>query len=105
MKKASPLLQECQPVDLTAFSNINTGTASAHQRLRLLAALSRYAFTTLDARRDLNVMAPAPRIFELRHNFGHNIQTTSVWQTDDQGNRHRVALYTLHAGKWKEGKQ
>jgi hypothetical protein len=105
MKKASPLLQEYKPVDLTAFASINSGTASSHQRQRLMAALSRHSFTTLDARRGLNVMSPAPRIYELRHIFGHNIQTTWVWQADEQDNIHYLALYTLHAGKWKGGKQ
>lgn len=57
-------------------SPINTkdiGTDS--QRLRLLAALRVQPINTLQARRDLNVLAPAVRIFELKAH-GHDIHTT-----------------------------
>lgn len=70
-------------------------TSAEHQRNRLLERLMEGAVTTIEARRDLNVMMPAARIKELR-NAGHNIQTQRITMADDQGNKHsRVALYYL----------
>lgn len=49
--------------------------------------------TTTDARKVLDVLMPATRIFELRE-AGHNIVTH--WKTVDTGKgRHRVAEYVL----------
>ena len=68
--------------------------AASAQRARLLDALRRESFTTLEARRLFDVMHPAARIMELRRQ-GFNIVT--VWTTDTtpEGNAHRVARYLL----------
>lgn len=52
-------------------------------------------FTTIDSRKLLDVLAPAPRIFELRHKFGINITTVRVDQQTDCGKFHRLAKYVL----------
>jgi hypothetical protein len=74
----------------------NHNDNSAHtQRLRLLAAFeARHSLTTIEARRDLDILMPAARVFELRAR-GFDIAT--IW-TDDMtecGRRHRVARYVL----------
>nr|GAT44056.1 predicted protein [Mycena chlorophos] len=74
-----------------------TNTSSEAQRARLLARLKHGAISTIDARRELNVMHPAMRVKELRE-AGHRIVTVPVTRYDDQGRKHhRVALYTLMA--------
>ncbi len=73
------------------------------QRQRLKNQLQKHgSFTTVYARDVLDVPSPAPRIFELRHNEGLNIQ--SVWTTDItvQGNKHRFVRYVLKSGKYGE---
>jgi len=75
------------------------------QRQRLLAALLRAegaGINTIQARHDLNILAPAPRIYELRHHYGHNIQTIWTTETTPEGHPHRVARYVLLNGKYKE---
>ena len=67
------------------------------QRQRLLAALRRRPVTTIEARRDLDIMAPAPRIFELRQR-GFQIVTIWAHQATDCGREHRVARYVLIKG-------
>lgn len=74
------------------------------QRQRLLEALHEAGakgITTIKAREELDIMASAPRIHELRHDYGKNIQT--IWETDEnaQGFKHRVARYVLLSGEWK----
>ncbi len=67
--------------------------AASAQRQRLLQALRQGPITTIAARRDLDVISPAPRILELRRQ-GHNILT--FWAWEDSGVRpHRVARYAL----------
>lgn len=82
----------------------NRDTNLEAQRQRLLAALRQagnQGITTIQARHKLNILAPAPRVHELRHDFGHNIQT--IWTTDTtpEGFPHRIARYVLLAGKYR----
>lgn len=79
-------------------------THSLHvQRARLLQRLRQKPCTTVEARHELDILGVAPRIYELRHNYGFNIQT--YWTNDKNpgGGRHRVARYVLMAGKWQGG--
>lgn len=70
----------------------------AAQRMRLLEHLRHDSITTIQARRDLNIMMPAARVKELR-GAGHNIVTRLIGLRDDQGRlHHRVALYSLGVG-------
>lgn len=67
------------------------------QRQRLLAALRRCPVTTIEARRDLDIMAPTPRIFEL-HQRGFQIVTIWAHQATDCRRDHRVARNMLIKG-------
>lgn len=90
---------------------INAGTLSGKlnntslvaQRERLLKALSEAPVSTIEARNQLNILAPAPRVYELRHEQGFNIITNWITAVSPEGYEHRVAEYVLLAGKW-EGK-
>lgn len=77
-------------------THIDHNDNSAHtQRLRLLAAFqARHSLTTIEARRDLDILMPAARVFELRAR-GFDIAT--IWTDDvtECGRKHRVARYVL----------
>lgn len=65
------------------------------QRARLLDVLSTgNSISTIEARRNLDILAPAPRIKELK-NKGHNIIKHMVSEPTDCGKLHRVARYYL----------
>lgn len=68
--------------------------SSEAQRRRLLDRLRIGPISTLDARRDLDILMPAARIFELRER-GYRIFTFRIDQQTDFGKRHNVALYVL----------
>jgi len=69
---------------------------SAHsQRSRLLEAFeTRSSITTIEARRDLDILMPAPRVFELRAR-GYDIETIWTHDQTECGRKHRVARYVL----------
>ena len=67
---------------------------SAAQRKLLYSALLKGPVTTLEARRDHDVMHPAARIQELRER-GFNIITHWESQETQPGRVHRVACYVL----------
>lgn len=74
------------------------------QRKRVRAALRKAGSrgkTTIDLREKHDVMMPASRIYELRHNHGCNIQLMWDKSKNAQGNLRRVARYVLLRGKWK----
>ncbi len=50
--------------------------------------------TTIELRRDGDILAPAARILELRRR-GFDIQTFRVHRETDNGKLHNVALYVL----------
>lgn len=64
------------------------------QRCRLLDALRCGPVSTLEARRNLEVLMPATRIFELRA-LGYQINTIRVIQETETGIEHNVARYVL----------
>ncbi|MFZ2171738.1 MAG: helix-turn-helix domain-containing protein [Methylococcaceae bacterium] len=69
---------------------------SAHsQRQLILDWLHHAPLTTIQARKELDIMHPAARVQELREQ-GHNILTH--WTISDTGKaKHRVACYVLLA--------
>lgn len=67
------------------------------QRSRLIALLKLGSVSTIQAREEHGILAPAARICELRKS-GHNIRTTYVSEHAEDGDSHRVALYTLKPG-------
>jgi hypothetical protein len=93
----------------TAINNSQSNSTSTEaQRLKLLAHLEAVAAngcTTIEAREDLDIISPAPRVHELRWNHGKNIQT--IWDVgvNAQGKKHRVARYVLMPGKWNGNKR
>lgn len=64
------------------------------QRIRLLAALRDRALTTLDARKQLDILHPAMRVLELREQ-GFDIKTVWTQQATEAGAMHRIAQYVL----------
>lgn len=99
MKKRAPLTnktkQDSQITTKHRYSN-----SLVAQRERLLTRLKDGAVSTIQARHELDIIAPAPRIYELRHDFGYNIATH--WQTEEtpEGHSHRIASYVLLSGKF-----
>jgi hypothetical protein len=76
----------------------NYNDNSAHsQRMRLLHRLHQSNLTTIEARRDLDILMPAARVFELRAR-GHDIATFWTEGTTDCGRKHRIARYVLMQG-------
>ena len=75
------------------------------QRQRLLEWLHKQPITTIEARHSLNTLAPAARIFELRHRYGYNIMTRMIKGKTIEGKVHSVAQYSLISGKWNNKKQ
>lgn len=71
------------------------------QRQRILNWLRQKPLTTLDARRELDIMAPAARIFELRHDFDFNIVTNWLVKETRPGHFHRLAEYVLLSDKFQ----
>jgi hypothetical protein len=93
MKKKSPT-----PDKKPRQSNKSAhSTTTSAQRARLLAALRLGPVSTIKARHDLDIIAPAPRIHELRHNAGHKILTVWRTETTPEGFSHRVAEYVLQS--------
>ena len=67
------------------------------QRKRLLDYLRAYgSIDTITARRELDIMMPGARVHELRHRFGHAIDTVRIKQPTECGKLHSVALYVLN---------
>ena len=69
-------------------------TSTVEQRNRLLKWLRVKPITTIVARRQLDILAPASRINELRK-AGHPIDTIFTVEQTEHGVKHRIALYTL----------
>ncbi len=68
------------------------------QRDRLKQALRVRPMTTIEIRRDLDILMPATRVFELRAR-GENISKFWKSEATDCGELHQVALYVLQAGE------
>lgn len=68
------------------------------QRKRLIDALRCGPITTIEARRNLDILMPAARIHELKHLHGFDIQTFRVRQKTDSGRLHSIAIYVLIVG-------
>ena len=79
----------------------DSNTAHA-QRQRLLARLRLGPLSTIEARRDLDIMMPAARVHELRHRDNENIQTLRRKEETDSGKKHNVAVYVLQPGECNE---
>ena len=68
----------------------------AAQRQRLMDWFRAHGMvSTLAARRDLDILAPAARVHELRHRYGLEIDLVWVNEPTDCGRVHRVGQYVL----------
>lgn len=82
--------------EVTTSKANHTGNTLEAQRSRALDWLKRFgSATTIELRRDCDIMMPAARIHELRHKFGCNITTLWTHQQTDCGKLHRVARYVI----------
>lgn len=71
-------------------------TSTENQRQIILEALRAGSKDTVTLRAEYGIMSPAPRIFELRHRFGYDIDRVNITRYTDDGVKHnRVALYIL----------
>ncbi|MBA3599420.1 MAG: helix-turn-helix domain-containing protein [Methylibium sp.] len=93
-EKATPAseaaLKKTHPKSSAGIGN-NSATAQRRRALDLLRAGPK---STIQLRRDGDILAPAARIIELRRH-GFDILTHWVQQATDCGKLHRVALYVL----------
>lgn len=81
---------------LQSIKENNKGNDANTQAKRLLKALQLLGgITTIEARRHLDILAPAARIFELRYRQNHEIVSTWQHEYTDAGVKHRIGRYTL----------
>jgi hypothetical protein len=81
----------------TIFAN-HKGVDAQTQSARLGEALQEVgSVTTIEARRYLDILAPAARIHDLRHRQGWSIAT--IWERSetDAGIKHSIGRYVLQA--------
>lgn len=92
MKKNADLQKKASV--LTVTDNYNRNESFKAQRQRLLKALESGPISTIQARDELNIMAPAARVKELRES-GHIIITEMIWIDDAHGRGHKSGCYYL----------
>ena len=68
--------------------------SAENQRQRLLEALKQKPLSTIEARRDLDIMHPAARVQELRER-GEKVITHKSTEPTENGELHTVARYVL----------
>lgn len=83
-----------KPAAIQNKQSNNTSNSAATQRIKLLAALRKQSLTTLQIRRQLDILHPAARVQELR-DIGHVITTHWQKEATECGREHRVARYML----------
>lgn len=91
-KKIAPAGTEAQ--GKTTKSN-HSGNSAKAQRDRLQKALRVRPMTTIEIRRDLDILMPAARVFELKR-LGERISTFWKRESTESGKSHLVALYVLN---------
>jgi len=74
--------------------NYSRDNSTNAQQQRLIAALKESPKSTIELRRDFDVMHPSGRVFELKKR-GYAIITNWRQEATDCGKLHRVALYVL----------
>jgi hypothetical protein len=90
-EKATPTI-EAAPKELHTKSKAGNGAAA--QRLRAIDLLRTGPKSTIQLRREGDILAPAARILELKRR-GFEILTNWAHEATDCGKVHRVALYVL----------
>lgn len=82
---------------LMAIRDSMPGSTALAQEARLEQALRRWALTTFEMSRWLDLYDPRARIQGLRL-AGHQILRSWVWIETDGGQRHRVGRFTMQRG-------
>ena len=85
--------KELPPESTAAGIKLSDNSAAA-QRARVLDAMRSGPKSTIQLRRDWDVLSPAARVLELKRR-GFEILTQWVHEATDCGKLHRVALYVL----------
>ena len=93
-KKATPINEAAPNNSQLKFKPTNNSNDAAAQRKRALELLRTGPKSTLQLRRDADILSPAARVLELKRK-GFDILTQWVHQPTDCGKLHRVALYVL----------
>jgi hypothetical protein len=75
--------------------HVNSNSVEAQRQRLLVWFMAHGMISTLTARRDLDILAPAARVHELRHRYGHRIDLVWVNEPTDCGKLHRVGQYVL----------
>ena len=89
---------EAAPGNGTASTPRSHSNSAQDQRKRLIDWLITHgSIDTITARRELDILCPAARVLELRHRFGHSIDTVRTKQPTECGKLHTVAKYVLLA--------
>lgn len=90
--------EKATPTNEAALNELHAkskaGSSAAAQRLRAIDLLRTGPKSTIQLRRDGDILAPAARILELKRK-GFEILTNWVHEATDAGKVHRVALYVL----------
>ena len=102
--KAKKTKGAATPIAYKNSQSDNTNNTSHNQRLRLLDYLKTHGtITTLQARSLLDILAPAARIFELRHNYGYRINKVDIADYTEAKRKHTgIAKYVLVSEKANE---
>ena len=95
--------------DLPTFAEVPARTLANREHsqswLMLAAFETKHAMTTIGARRELDIMMPAARVFELRA-MGFDIATVWTQGVTECGRKHRIARYVFrkprHERHWLE---
>ena len=75
------------------------------QSLLMLAAFeTKHSMTTIEARRELDILMPGARVFELRA-MGHDIATVWTQGVTEYGRKHRIARYVFRSEERRVGKE
>lgn len=74
------------------------GNSIQAQITRLKAALKLHPMTTIEIRRELDIMEVAARIWDLRNKHGCEIHTEMIEEETQPGLKHKVARYSLIRG-------
>jgi hypothetical protein len=93
-EKATPNYEAASSENQMESNANSVSNDTAAQRRRVLAALRLGPKSTIQLRRDFDILMPAARIFELKK-LGSEICSHRVRHATDCGKLHSVALYVL----------
>ena len=90
--------------DLPASAEVPARTLSNREHsqswLMLAAFETKHSLTTIEARRELDIMMPAARVFELRA-MGHDIATVWTQGVTECGRKHRIVRYVFRKPRYE----